>query len=105
MWRDGVLAFLLAGAAGAWAQPAASINSGGIVNAASSAAVLAAGSIVSIYGSFLISAPAQALGVPLPDSLAGLSVAFGGIDAPLYYVSSGQINAQVPWEMAGQSSA
>lgn len=98
---------LMAGLTGAWAQPAPSINSGGIVNAASSApnAPVAAGSIVSVYGSFLLSGASQAASVPLPTNLGGLSLAFGAADAPLYYVSAGQVNLQVPWELAGASSA
>jgi uncharacterized protein (TIGR03437 family) len=36
-------------------------------------------------------------------NLGGTSVIIGGIEAPLYYVSPGQINAQVPFELtAGQ---
>jgi beta-glucosidase len=92
---------------GAWAQPAPSINTGGIVNAASSApgAPVAPGSIVSVYGSFPLSAPSVAPNVPLPTSLGGLSLAFGAVDAPLFYASATQVNLQVPWEMAGQSQA
>jgi uncharacterized protein (TIGR03437 family) len=39
--------------------------------------------------------------------LSGSSVQFQfgtGINAPLFYASTGQINMQVPWEVAGQSS-
>jgi uncharacterized protein (TIGR03437 family) len=39
-----------------------------------------------------------------PTSLAGVSVSFGGIAAPLFYAQNQQINAQVPWEIAGQVS-
>ena len=98
---------LMATLTGAWAQPAPSINTGGIVNAASSApgAPVAPGSIVSVYGSFPLSAPSVAPNVPLPTSLGGLSLAFGAVDAPLFYASATQVNLQVPWEMAGQSQA
>lgn len=59
---------------------APTINAGGALNAASYAAgaPLAPGSIVAVYGNFLLSAPSQALGLPLPTSLSGLSVQFGG---------------------------
>ncbi|MDP9170990.1 MAG: hypothetical protein M3N54_10270, partial [Acidobacteriota bacterium] len=87
------------------------ILSGGVVNAAASAgisAVVAPGSILSIYGSGLASpAPgsgAQASGFPLPTSLGGAQVLMNGIPAPLYYADSAQINAQVPWEVAGAST-
>jgi uncharacterized protein (TIGR03437 family) len=60
---------------------------------------LAAGTIVQIYGTNLASSTAQAQHVPLPLTLEGTSVTIGGIAAPLFYVSPGQINAQVPWEL------
>jgi uncharacterized protein (TIGR03437 family) len=91
---------------GAWAQSAPSINPGGVVNAASSApdAPVAPGSIASVYGNFLLASPSGASGAPLPTSLSGLSLQFGGgIPAPLFYASSGQVNLQVPWETGGQS--
>ena len=90
-------------AVGASAQSGPSINSGGIVNAASSAAPVAPGSIASVYGGFLLTSPAGASGAPLPDSLAGLSLQFGDTPAPLFYASTGQVNLQVPWETAGES--
>jgi len=81
---------------------------GGTLNAASSAAgsPVAPGSIASVYGSFLVTSLSTASGVPLPLSLGGLSLQFGGgLDAPLFAVTGGQINFQVPWELAGQSQA
>jgi len=60
----------------------------------------APGGIVSIYGSGLAAAAAAANGFPLPTSLGGVSVRINGVLAPLYYVSSSQINAQVPFETA-----
>jgi beta-glucosidase len=98
-------ACLAASLTGAWAQSTPSINPGGVVNAASSAAPVAPGSIASVYGNFLLSAASQATAVPLPTSLGGLSLTFGGTNAPLFYASGGQVNLQVPWELAGQSQA
>jgi uncharacterized protein (TIGR03437 family) len=41
---------------------------------------------------------------PLPTSLSGLSVQINaGIQAPLFFVSSSQVNFQVPWELSGQT--
>jgi len=37
--------------------------------------------------------------IPLPTSLNQTSVIIGGIAAPLYFVSPGQINAEVPFEL------
>jgi uncharacterized protein (TIGR03437 family) len=41
----------------------------------------------------------------LPTELAGVEVFFDEFAAPLMYVQSGQINAEVPWEIAGRTSA
>ncbi len=100
-------AFLLAGFNLACAQSPPSINSGGVVNAASSApgAPVAPGSIVSAYGNFLLTEPYGAAAVPLPNSLGGLSLSFGTTPSPLFYAAGGQVNLQVPWELAGQSQA
>jgi uncharacterized protein (TIGR03437 family) len=87
-------------------QPPLSINPGGILNAASSApnTPVAPGSIATVYGSFLIASLSTATAAPLPINLAGLSLQFGSsLPAPLFAVSSGQINFQIPWELAGQS--
>jgi uncharacterized protein (TIGR03437 family) len=87
-------------------QPPLSINPGGILNAASSApsSPVAPGSIATVYGSFLIPSLSTASGAPLPTSLADLSLEFtSGPPAPLFAVSSAQINFQVPWELADQS--
>jgi len=84
------------------------INPGGILNAASSAvgAPVAPGSIATDYGNFLVTSLSTAASAPLPTKLDGLSLQFGGsLDAPLFAVSGGQINFQVPWELAGQSQA
>ena len=84
------------------------INAGGVVNDASYAggASMAAGSIAAVFGNFLISSVSQFTTLPLPTSLAGVSLEFsGGTPAPLYFVSGGQVNIQVPWELAGQSQA
>ena len=43
--------------------------------------------------------------VPLPTQIAGVSATVNGIPAGLYYVSPGQINLQVPWELQNQTSA
>jgi len=84
-----------------------SISAGGIVNAASFAgSPLAPGSIVSAYGDFLGIPLMSATGSTLPDQLGGVSLAFGsGVAAPLFAVSSGQINFQLPWELANQSAS
>jgi len=60
---------------------------------------LGQGTILQIYGSNLGASPAVPSTVPLPTTLNGTSVIIGGIPAPLYYVSAGQIDAQLPLEL------
>jgi len=60
---------------------------------------LAPGSLASLFGVGMVpaSVSAQATTIPLPASLGGLSLTVGGIPAPLMFVSSTQVNFQVPW--------
>jgi uncharacterized protein (TIGR03437 family) len=64
--------------------------------------------MVSILGSQL-AGPTQSTTfgptASFPTSLAGTSVTFNGIAAPLLYISPTQINAIVPFALAGQTSA
>lgn len=56
------------------------------------------GELVAIYGSQLASTTASAPSLPLSFSMAGVSATVNGWPAPLLYVSSTQINLQVPYE-------
>jgi len=85
---------------------APTLNVNGTLNAFAIAAEpgvsIAPGSIVAIYGAGLAGQTASST-IPLMTNLDGTSVIIGGIAAPLYFVSPGQINAQVPFELtAGQ---
>ena len=62
-------------------------------------AALAPGTIVAIYGQNLASLTTQPTTIPLPTVVNGTTVLVGGIPAPMYYVSAGQINAQIPFEL------
>ncbi len=79
------------------------MQDGGILNAASFVATepIAAGSLVSIFGSELAAGLLQADSIPLSTTMGNVSVTFNEIPAPLLFVSQGQINAQVPWEVQG----
>ena len=71
---------------------------GGAVNGASFAnTTLAPGSFVSVFGSGLANQRLSAPSVPLPETLAGASVEIGGVKAPVYFASDGQVNAIVPY--------
>jgi hypothetical protein len=74
-------------------------STAGIVNAASSAPALAPGALISIYGSNLASGHLAAASIPLDTKLGGTAVSINGIAAPLLFVSPGQINLQVPYEV------
>ena len=65
---------------------------------------VAPGGIVSIFGSNLADTTAAAE-FPLPTDLAGVKVRFNGYEAPLFYVSPEQINAQVPFDVTGYSAS
>jgi uncharacterized protein (TIGR03437 family) len=82
------------------------INAGGVLNGASYKAQVAPGSIADVFGTFFLTSSSTDTDVPLVTSLQNLSFQFsGGTLAPLYFVSGGQVNLQVPWELAGQSTA
>lgn len=84
-----------------------SVNAGGVLNAASFSSgplSVAAGSIISIFGSNLSNSTESAVTIPIPGSLGGATVMIGGHPAPLLFVSPVQINAQVPFEVEGSNS-
>jgi uncharacterized protein (TIGR03437 family) len=93
------------------------VNPDGVVNAAGyrSDSGVAPGSIVSIFGVALSAVSAAgASTLPLPTLLGGttavLSVDSGSgqttkIDMPLFYSSSGQVNAQIPFEARSGTTA
>ena len=84
------------------------ISVGGIVNGATFGAgqPVAPGSVASAFGLFGTNNPEAATGSTLPTELSDLSLQFtNGIRAPLYFVAPGQVNFQVPWELAGQTQS
>lgn len=80
------------------------IPAGGVVNGASFAKAadpngpVAPGTIVAIFGSNLSNSLLAASTVPLSTTLNGTAITFNGTSAPLFFVSSGQVNAQVPFD-------
>jgi uncharacterized protein (TIGR03437 family) len=71
-----------------------------VVNGASFIPAMSPGCLISIFGTGLAPNLQNASTVPLPTSLLNTSVRIAGIEAPLYFVSPTQINAQVPFEVA-----
>jgi uncharacterized protein (TIGR03437 family) len=77
----------------------------GAGNAASGKAVFAPGMLVSVYGTNFGEFAQPATAIPLPFILAGFEAYVDGVPAPLYYVSPGQVNIQIPYEtLAGGRS-
>jgi len=69
-------------------------------------APLAPGTIAQVYGTGLATQTASPGVVPLPNAFNGTSVIAGGLPAPLYYLSGGQLNVQIPTELkSGQQCA
>lgn len=70
----------------------------GAGNAASGKASYAPGMLLSVYGTNFGEFAQPATAVPLPELLAGFEAFVDGVPAPLYYVSPGQVNIQIPYE-------
>ena len=82
-----------------------------VVNPASFAPGLVAGSLATVFAAGVLDNPGSIVAnqIPLPASLSGVSVTVGGIAAPIYAVANNngkeQVNFQVPFEIAGKSTA
>jgi uncharacterized protein (TIGR03437 family) len=87
-------------ASGGSVSSLASLNVGGIVNAASSSPPIASGSFVSVYGQNLADAPTDwssaIVSGKLPTSLGGVQVLVNGQNAFISYVQPTQVNVLTP---------
>lgn len=87
------------------ARKAPVVSANGVVDAASftSGAAVVPGSYIAIYGTDLGTSPQVATTAALPVSMSKVSVSFdaGSLSFPgrLHFVTPGQINVQIPWEM------
>jgi uncharacterized protein (TIGR03437 family) len=84
------------------------LNPVAILNAANFAPItnsVAPGEYVTLFGSGLAATTAQAQSVPFPTTLGGVQVTVNGSPAPLYFVSSGQINMLMPFSTPANSFA
>jgi uncharacterized protein (TIGR03437 family) len=89
--------FLLAASICVFPANAQSIDA--VLNAASYTTIVAPGTWVAIFGTQLAPGSLAADSVPFPTQLNGVSVSVAGIAARLSYVSAGQINALIPFEV------
>jgi len=78
------------------------LTAAGVVHAASleSGVPIAPGSLITLFGSKLANTTGQAAGNPLPLSLNGAEVHLGNRSLPLLFTSDGQLNVQVPYDVA-----
>ncbi len=90
----------------ATAAPPPVIQLSGVVNGASFLAPVVAGSIAGVFGTNLANGQLSSTGpTPLPTLLGQTSFTIGGQAAPLFFAMPGQVNLQIPWELAGQTQA
>jgi uncharacterized protein (TIGR03437 family) len=99
---------VFAGSLGLTLQAQPVITTGGTVNAADYSRDFAPGAIISIFGTNLASTTGGARSVPLPTTLGdGTSVELvngGNVQSlPLFYVSPGQINAELPYGLTAST--
>lgn len=109
LWFTSYVLVLLAALSPCAAQSGPpSITAGGVVNAAKYTADLAPGAMTSVFGTNLAAAttlPNIGTARILPADIAGVSVeitdsAAKTVKAPLYFISPGQINFQMPFGLA-----
>jgi uncharacterized protein (TIGR03437 family) len=96
--------------AAATSTPAIDPNRTALNSASFNPGAVAPGSLVSIFGTNFASVNTLADSIPLPTSLANVSVTFNGIAAPLSgvfhdAVNGDQINVQVPWSVPTPATA
>jgi uncharacterized protein (TIGR03437 family) len=77
------------------------ISDGGVVNTASYTSSIAAGGLISIFGTDLSGTARAAALYPLPTNLSGATVTLNNTPLPLFYASANQINAQLPLNFTG----
>jgi uncharacterized protein (TIGR03437 family) len=77
------------------------LSENGTVNNANplAGASVAPGTVSAIYGQNLATATVSPGLLPLPTLFSGTSVTIGGIAAPLYFLSNGQLDVQIPAEL------
>lgn len=72
-----------------------------VLNAASGAALLSAGTAASVFAANLDVTDVAAAELPLPTKLAGVEVLLNGTAAPLFFVGAGQVNFLIPFGLSG----
>jgi uncharacterized protein (TIGR03437 family) len=76
-----------------------------VQNAANGSTAVAPGGFISVYGSQLSANSIATSQIPLPTAMGESCLVVNGTPIPLLFVSSGQVNGQLPLNMAGNVSA
>jgi uncharacterized protein (TIGR03437 family) len=76
-----------------------------VLNAANGTTAVAPGGFISVYGSQLSATNIATSQIPLPTAMGESCLVVNGTPIPLLFVSTGQVNAQLPLNMAGNVSA
>ena len=78
----------------------ANVSVGGLGNNWSGGTTAAPGMMTAVFGTRMAPSGTNLLapGLPLPLTMNGVSATVNGVAAPLYYVSPGQIDLQIPYE-------
>jgi len=74
-----------------------------VVNAADGSKPIAPGGLISIYGSNMAPVNMATKELPLPTAIAESCLMVNGIPVPMLFVSSGQINGQLPFAVDGNA--
>jgi uncharacterized protein (TIGR03437 family) len=75
-----------------------------VVNAADGTQTVAPGGLITIYGSQMSPVNAATQTIPLPTALGDSCPVVNGTPVPLLFVSSAQINAQLPFNISGSGT-
>ncbi len=75
-----------------------------VVNAANGTAPVAPGGLISVFGSQMSPVNMATSQIPLPTALGDSCLSINGAPVPLLFVSTQQINAQLPYNVSGSSS-
>jgi uncharacterized protein (TIGR03437 family) len=75
----------------------------GVVNAANGSSQVAPGGLISVYGTQMSPVNIATQQIPLPTALGESCLTVNGVPIPLVYVSSSQINGQMPFDVDGNA--
>src|ERR1041385_944797 len=74
-----------------------------VVNAADGKSPVAPGGLISVYGQQMAPVNMATKEIPLPTALADSCLTVNGVPVPVLFVSGGQINGQLPFNVDGNA--